>query len=102
MILFAGTKLQLRANLLGGAAASTFFDVKGVFRAASVAPCERERLSWSISTTAYDATTMTQHVGVVLHDGGAIICIELMSFGDAQSMVPPPQVCYDLFNSWIV
>ena len=93
-----GTSLRLSATLRGGEA-STFWEVKGVFRAASVTPCSGSASTelWSIGASSYSPTTMTQTVGITIDastpppspTNPLTVCVQLVS--PKGSMVPPAQ-----------
>jgi hypothetical protein len=109
-----GTLLQLTSTLgANSSATSTFFEIKGVLRASSITMCKskshattrgmgssmtKERYNqYTIASTSYSATTLTQTITVNINAGpsgstgagGADeVCIDVAS---PFSMVPPEQ-----------
>ena len=94
-----GMTLQLNSTL-SACMKSTFFEVKGVYRAANVRPCtglDHLEAGWEIGKTTYSPSTLTQSVHVLLNNGGGLqqnqgtpttVCIKVTS---PKSMLPPPQ-----------
>ena len=96
------TSLRLFTTLSAPGATSTFFEVKGIYRAATVRRCGTQATvtrpdanGWSLANkTDYSATTLTQSVKIVLNkplrveEGPLQICVEMVG---PQSMLPTSQ-----------